>query len=280
LFGGGAAALALANPIAADLSDMRPSLIPGLVAAAERNARRGQRDVGLFEVGQIFLSDGEGDQRVAAASLRRGQARAQGSGRHWAGGAGPVDFFDAKSDALALLAALGVPLGAVQIAPGGPGFLHPGRSATLQFGPKNVIGWFGQLHPTAAEALDAEGPLAAFEIVLDSIPAPKMRATRAKARLERTEHMPVERDLAFVVPIDVRAADIVKAALAADRALIAAAQVFDVYEGQGVPSGHKSVAVAVTLQPRERTLTDAEIDSTVSKIVAEVARKTGAALRG
>ncbi len=280
LFGGGGPALALANPIAADLSDMRPSLIPGLVAAAERNARRGQRDVGLFEVGQIFLGDGENDQRVAAASLRRGQARAQGAGRHWAGGAGAVDVFDAKSDALALLAALGVPSGAVQVAPGGPGFLHPGRCATLQFGPRNVIGWFGELHPAAAEALDAEGPLAAFEIILDSIPAPKPRATRAKARLERTELMPVERDLAFVAASEVRAADIVKAALSADRGLIAAAQVFDVYEGQGVPSGHKSVAIAVTLQPRERSLTDAEIDSIVNRIVAEVARKTGAALRG
>jgi phenylalanyl-tRNA synthetase beta chain len=280
LFGGGAAALTLANPIAADLSDMRPSLIPGLVAAVERNARRGERDVGLFEVGQIFLGDGENDQRICAASLRRGQARAQGSGRHWAGGAGSVDVFDAKSDALALLAALGVPAGAAQIAPGGPGFLHPGRCATLQFGPNNIVGWFGQLHPLAAEALDAEGPLAAFEIVLDSIPAPKLRATRARAKLERAEHMPVERDLAFVAPIHVRAADIVKAAQAADRNLIAAAQVFDVYEGQGVPSGHKSVAIAVTLQPRERSLTDAEIDSTVSRIVAEVAKKTGAALRG
>ena len=280
LFGGGAPALALANPIAADLSDMRPSLIPGLVAAADRNARRGQRDVGLFEVGQIFLGDGEDDQRIAAASLRRGQAKAEGWGRHWAGGGGPVDVFDAKSDALALLAALGVSLAAVQIAPGGPSFLHPGRSATLQFGPQNVIGWFGQLHPSAAEALDAEGPLAAFEIVLDRIPAPKARPTRAKAKLERPEYMPVERDLAFVAPAKVRAADIVKAALAADRGLIVGAQVFDVYEGQGVPGGHKSVAIAVTLQPRERTLTDAEIEATVAKIVAEVAKKTGAALRG
>ena len=279
LFGGGAPELALANPIAADLSDMRPSLIPGLVAAADRNARRGQRDVGLFEVGQIFLGDGDNDQRVAAASLRRGQAKAQGSGRHWEGGGGPVDVFDAKSDAVAVLAALGVSMAAVQIVPGGPAFLHPGRSATLQFGPQNVIGWFGQLHPSAAEALDAEGPLAAFEIILDRIPAPKARATRTKAKLERPEYMPVERDLAFVTPLKVHAADIVKAALSAERGLIAAAQVFDVYEGQGVPSGHKSVAIAVTLQPRERTLTDAEIEATVTKIVAEVAKKTGAALR-
>jgi phenylalanyl-tRNA synthetase beta chain len=280
LFGGGAPALALANPIAADLSDMRPSLIPGLVAAADRNARRGQRDVGLFEVGQIFLGDGENDQRIAAASLRRGAAKAQGAGRHWAGGGGAVDVFDAKSDALALLATLGVSPGAVQIVPGGPAFLHPGRSASLQFGPQNMIGWFGELHPSAVEALDAEGPLAAFEIILDRIPAPKARASRAKAKLERLDFMPVERDLAFVVPLKARAADIVKAALGAERGLIVGVQVFDVYEGQGVPSGHKSVAIAVTLQPRERTLTDAEIEAAVAKIVAEVARKTGAALRG
>jgi len=186
----------------------------------------------------------------------------------------------AKSDVMALLAALGVSLAAVQIVPGGPGFLHPGRSATLQFGPQNVIGWFGQLHPAAAEALDVEGPLVAFEIILDRIPAPKARPTRAKAKLERAEFMPVERDLAFVVARGVRAGDIVKAALGAERGLIAGAQAFDVYEGQGVPDGHKSVAIAVTLQPRERTLTDADIEAAMTKIVAEGAKKTGAALRG
>jgi phenylalanyl-tRNA synthetase beta chain len=168
----------------------------------------------------------------------------------------------------------------VQISPGGPGFLHPGRCATLQFGPQNVIGWFGQLHPAAVETLDAEGPLVAFEIVLDAIPAPKARATRAKARLDRTELMPVERDLAFIAPLKVRAADIVRAALAAERGLIAGAEVFDVYDGLGIAEGHKSVAIAVTLQPRERTLTDVEIEAAVAKIVAEVAKKTGAALRG
>jgi phenylalanyl-tRNA synthetase beta chain len=280
LFGGGAPALALANPIAADLSDMRPSLIPGLVAAADHNARRGQRDVGLFEVGQIFLGDGENDQRMAAASLRRGAAKAQGSGRHWAGGGASVDLFDAKSDVLAVLAALGVSIAAIQIVSGGPAFLHPGRSATLQFGPQNVIGWFGQLHPLAAETLEAEGPLVAFEIILDRIPAPKARPTRAKAKLERIDFMPVERDLAFVVPLKVRAGEIVKATLGAERGLIAGAEVFDVYEGRGVPDGHKSVAIAVTLQPRERTMTDAEIEAVVTKIVGEVAKKTGAVLRG
>ncbi len=246
LFGGGAPALALANPIAADLSDMRPSLIPGLVAAAERNARRGLKDVALFEVGQIFLGDGENDQRIAAAAVRRGMAKARGEGRHWSGASGSlsaVDAFDAKSDALALLAALGIAANAVQVVPGGPAFLHPGRSATLQFGPKIIAGWFGELHPSACEALDAEGPIVAFEIMLDAIPAPKARPTKAKAKLERSEFMPLERDLAFVVAEGARAGEILKAALGADRALIANADVFDVYRGPGVPEGHKSIAI-------------------------------------
>jgi phenylalanyl-tRNA synthetase beta chain len=278
LFGGGAPALALANPIAADLSDMRPSLVPGLAAAAERNARRGLKDVALFEVGQIFLGDGENDQRIAAAALRRGRAKREGEGRHWTG-SGAVDAFDAKGDALALLAALGIAPSAVQIVPGGPPFLHPGRSATLQFGPKNIAGWFGELHPSACERLDIEGPLVAFEITLDAIPLPKPRPTKAKPKLERSEFMPLERDLAFVVPENSRAGDILKAALAADRALVANADVFDVYRGAGVPDGHKSVAISVTLQPRERTLTDAEIEAAMTKIVTEVGRKTGATLR-
>jgi phenylalanyl-tRNA synthetase beta chain len=280
LFGGGSPALALINPIAADLSDMRPSLIPGLAAAAERNARRGFRDVGLFEVGQIFLGAGENDQRMAAASLRRGAAKSEGAGRHWLGNGAAVDTFDAKSDAFALLAALSVAVGGLQIVANAPRFLHPGRSAMLQFGPQNVIGWFGQLHPEALEALDVEGPIAAFEIILDALPVPKTRATRAKAKLERSEFMPVERDLAFVVAKEVRAADLVKAARAAERSLIACAEVFDVYEGEGVPEGRKSVAIAVTLQPRERTLTDGEIDEVMAKIVAEAGKKTGAVLRG
>ena len=166
--------------------------------------------------------------------MRRGGAKANGEGRHWSGGGG-VDVFDAKRDAMALLAALGVPANAVQVVPGGPAFLHPGRSATLRFGPKNIIGWFGQLHPSVCDALDAEGPIVAFEITLDAIPAPKARPTRARPKLERSDFMPVERDLAFVVDDSVRAADILKAARGADRALVADVGVFDVYHGEGVP---------------------------------------------
>ena len=278
LFGGGSPSLALANPIAADLSDMRPSLIPGLVAAAERNARRGLSDVALFEVGQVFLGPGENDQRIAAAAARRGRAKADAEGRHWSGG-GLVDVFDAKRDAMTLLAALGVSANAVQAVPGGPSFLHPGRAATLKIGPKTVVGWFGQLHPSVCEALDAEGPMVAFEIILDAVPAPKAKPTKTRPKLIRSEFMAVERDLAFVVGETVAAVDIVKAAESAERSLVARVGVFDVYRGQGLPEAAKSVAIHVTLQPRERTLTEAEIDAAVSRIVAEVSMKTGATLR-
>ena len=279
LFGGGKPELALANPIAADLSDMRPSLIPGLVAAAQKNADRGFPDAALFEVGQIFCGDRPEDQLTAAAGLRRALAKPSGIGRHWTKRDGEVDAFDAKADALAVLAAAGAPASALQTVPGGPAWFHPGRSGTIQIGPQNVLGHFGELHPRALEALDAEGPLVAFEIILERIPEPKVRGTRAKPVLELSPFQPVQRDFAFVVDREVKAADIVRAAQSADRKLIAGITVFDIYEGQGIAPGKKSIAIAVTLQPRERTMTDAEIEALAAKIVAEVGKRTGGVLR-
>ena len=279
LFGGGQPSLSLANPIAADLSDMRPSLLPGLLAAAQRNADRALGDVAIFEVGQVFRGDGEKDQRMHATGLRRAQAKPNGAGRHWTGAANQVDVFDAKADALAMLAALNVSIGGLQLIAGGPAWFHPGRSATLQFGPKAVIGHFGEIHPAIMEALDLSGTIVAFEIVLDELPAPKVKPTKVKAKLELPELMPVERDFAFLVDRSVKAADLIKAALAADRTLISTALIFDVYEGKGVPEGKISMGLAITLQPQERTLTDQDIEAVAAKIVAEVARKTGASLR-
>src|SRR3954451_11481162 len=183
LFGGGDKRLALANPIASDLSDMRPSLLPGLLKAAQRNADRGYGDVALFEVGQCFANDEPEGEAIKAAAVRRGTARAEGVGRHWDGGAVAVDAFDAKADALALLTALGVPTGGLQVAPGGPDWLHPGRSGTLRFGPQNPIGAFGEIHPKILKAMDLKGPLVAFEITLDSLSLPKHRPTKMKPRL-------------------------------------------------------------------------------------------------
>jgi phenylalanyl-tRNA synthetase beta chain len=279
LFGGGAPALRLANPIASDLSDMRPSLLPGLIRAAQRNVDRAIGDVALFEVGQVFASDAPEGQTIRAGGVRRGLAAFAGRGRHWQGSGAP-DAFDVKGDAMALLAALGVPTGGMQIVPGGPSWFHPGRSATLQFGPKGIVGAFGEVHPKVLQALDARGPIFAFEITLDVLPMPKARPTRRKPKLVLSDFQPVTRDFAFVVGSDVAAGDVVKAVNAAERNLVSNVEVFDLYEGPGVGEGRKSVAVAVTLQPTERTLTDAEIDAIGQKIVAEVGKRTGGMLRG
>ena len=279
LFGGGQPELALANPIAADLSDMRPSLIPGLAAAAQKNADRGYADVALFEVGQIFKGDRPEQQFTAATGVRRALARASGVGRHWSSVTAPVDAFDAKADALAVLAAAGIPAQSVQVVPGGPAWFHPGRAGTLQMGPQTVLGHFGELHPQVLEALDAEGPLVAFELILEQIPEPKAKATRAKAVLELSAFQPVERDFAFIVDSAVKAGDITRAAQGADRKLIASVNVFDVYDGKGIDPGKKSVAIAVTIQPRDKTMTDEEIEALAGKIVAEVTKKTGGMLR-
>jgi len=280
LFGGGAPELALANPIAAELSDMRPSLIPGLIMAAQRNADRGFPDTAVFEVGQIFKGDKPADQLTAASGLRRGLARPSGNGRHWSDKSGPVDVFDVKADAFAVLAASGAPMQALQVVPGGPAWFHPGRSGTIQIGPQNVLGHFGELHPRAIAGLKAEGPLVAFEVILEKIPEPKARPTRAKPLLDVSAFQPVERDFAFVVDNSVKAADIVRAAQNVDKKLVTNVVVFDVYEGKGIDPGKKSIAIAVTIQPREKTMTDAEIETLAGKIVAEVTKRTGGVLRG
>jgi phenylalanyl-tRNA synthetase beta chain len=280
LFGGGSPELALANPIAAELSDMRPSLMPGLVMAAQKNADRGYPDVALFEVGQIFKSARPEDQYTAATGIRRALAKPEGSGRHWSRPAKQVDAFDAKADAFAVLAAAGAPMQALQVAPGGPAWSHPGRSGTIQIGPQNVLGHFGELHPRALAALDAEGPLVGFEVVLEKIPEPKARPTRARPLLELSPFQPVERDFAFVVENGVKTADVVRAAQNVDKKLVAGVTVFDVYEGKGIDPGKKSIAIAVTLQPRTKTMTDEEIDALAAKIVGEVQKRTGGVLRG
>jgi phenylalanyl-tRNA synthetase beta chain len=278
-FGGGQPELALANPIAADMSDMRPSLLPGLVAAAQVNANRGFPDVALFEVGQIFKSDRPEDQLIAASGVRHGFASSKGMGRHWSGSA-MADALDAKADAFAVLAAAGAPMQALQVVSGGASWLHPGRSGTIQIGPQNVLGYFGELHPRTLDVLRADGPMIGFEVILDRIPAARQRPTRAKPLLELSPFQPVSRDFAFIVDRSVKAGDIVRSAQGVDKKLITDVTVFDVYEGKGIDEGKKSIAIAVTIQPREKTLTDQEIEAVAARIVAEVTKKTGGVLRG
>ena len=279
IFGGGQEVLALANPIAANMSDMRPSLLPGLMRAAQRNVDRGFTDIALFEVGQCFSSDQPDGQTTHAVGLRRGLSSAASQGRNWHAGSAVADIFEAKADALALLNALGVPTGGLQIVAGGPSWMHPGRSATLRFGPKNVCGYFGEVHPSVLKTMDVKGPVVAFEITLEALPPVKVKPTKVKSKLILSEFQPVSRDFAFVVRSDLAVADLVKAIRGADKQLITGVDVFDVYEGEHIAIGQKSVAIAVTLQPVEKTLTDAELEILSQKIIAEAQNKTGAVLR-
>ncbi|MET0169154.1 MAG: phenylalanine--tRNA ligase subunit beta, partial [Aliihoeflea sp.] len=279
LFGGGSDALKLANPIAADMSDMRPSLLPGLIAAAQRNADRGLNDVALFEVSGTYESDAPQGQRRVASGVRRGTAKLDGSGRNWAGNAGPVGVFDAKADAFAALEAAGAPVDKLQVEAGGPAWYHPGRSGTIKLGPKMILGTFGEFHPRTLEALDASGPLAGFEIFLDAIPEAKAKATRTKPRLDLSPFQAVKRDFAFVVDTGVESAAIVKAASGADKKLIADVRVFDVFEGASLGPDKKSVAIEVAIQPADRTLTEEDFEALAAKIVANVEKSTGGALR-
>ncbi|MER8835500.1 phenylalanine--tRNA ligase subunit beta [Mesorhizobium sp. M0909] len=280
LFGGGQQALKLANPIAADMSDMRPSLLPGLIAAAQRNADKGIGDVALFEVSGTYEGDGADQQRRVAAGVRRGTAKLEGSGRHWAGNAGAVGVFDAKADAIAALEACGAPVERLQIEAGGPAWYHPGRSGTIKLGPKVVLGTFGEFHPKTLEGLDVSGPLCGFEVFIDAVPEPKAKPTRTKPRLDLSAFQAVKRDFAFVVDKAVEAGTLVRAALAADRKLISGVSVFDVFEGAALGAAKKSIAIEVSIQPVEKTLTDEDFEALAKRIVENVHKQTGGVLRG
>ena len=278
-FGGGGPGLTLANPIAADMDVMRPSLLPGLIAAAQRNADRGHGDAALFEVSGTYESDLPEGQRRVAAGIRRGTARLEGAGRHWTGNAAPVDVFDAKADALAALEASGAPVDKLQVEAGGPAWYHPGRSGTIRLGPKTVLGTFGEFHPKTLELLDVDGQLAGFEVFLDALPEPKAKATRTKPRLDLSNLQAVKRDFAFVVDRQVEAAALARAAAAADRRLISGVSVFDVFEGATIGPGKKSIAIEVSIQPVDRTLTEEDFEALAGRIVANVSKQTGGVLR-
>jgi phenylalanyl-tRNA synthetase beta chain len=274
LFGGGAEQLTLANPISADLDVMRPTPLVNLATAAARNADRGFGDVALFEVGPQYLDDSPEGQATLAAGLRSGGRHP----RHWAVGARTVDAFDAKADAEAVLAACEAPVDNLQVTRDAPSWYHPGRSGVLRLGPK-ILAQFGELHPRVLKVLDMKGPAAAFEVFLDAIPLPR-GGRQKRSLLALSPFQPVSRDFAFLVDEDVPAEKVIRAARGADKALIAEVALFDVYQGKGVEPGKKSLAIAVTLQPREATLTDQEIDAVADKVVAQVTAATGGSLRG
>ncbi len=273
-FGGVDPALHLANPISADLDVMRPSLLPNLILGAGRNADRGIADCALFEVGPQYHGGNPGDQRIVASGLRRGRAAPP----HWHTASRPVDPIDAKADALAALAAAGAPAAKAQVTRDAPGWYHPGRSASLRLG-KTVLAYFGELHPAVLAGLDVQGPLVGFEVFLDAVPTPK-RAAASRPPLHLSPLQPVRRDFAFIVDADTDAADVLNAVRGAERTLIADAVLFDIYTGKGIDPGKKSLAIEVTLQPTDATLTDDQIEAVAGKIIANAGKRAGAVLRG
>ncbi len=279
LFGGGDALRKLANPISSEMSDMRPSPLPGLLTAAARNQARGFGEVGLFEVGAEYFGPEPGDQRDVAAAIRVGHT----APRDWTGARRPVDLYDAKADVEAVLSAIGAPVERLQAVREAPDFFHPGRSALLKLGPKMTLAAFGELHPKVLEALDVKGPAVAAVVYLENAPFPKAKG-KTRPALEASDFQAVERDFAFVVDADVEAEAILRAARGAEKALIEQVSIFDVFVGKQAEAqmgaGKKSVAVSVRLQPKTGTLTDEEIEAVSARVVDAVAKATGGALRG
>jgi phenylalanyl-tRNA synthetase beta chain len=267
--------LLVANPISSELNYMRPSILPNLLSAAARNKARGIHSLNLFETGNQFAGIAPDAQRHVAAALRTGET----APRHVHKESRPVDVYDAKADALAILAATGFDTSKVQVRAEAPSYYHPGRSGTLSLGPKVVLGYFGELHPLALQAMGYKGRAVACEIFMDAIPAPKAK-TSTKPLLQASDYQAVERDFAFLANDNVVAADILKAIRASDQQLIREVRIFDIYKGKGVEDGQQSIAVSVTLQASNRTLTDEEIDSVAKKIVENAHKGFGGTLRG
>ncbi len=276
LFGGAPDSVKLVNPISSDLDVMRPSLLPNLLNAANRNAARGMNSVAMFEVGPQFKGDLPEDQLIIAAGIRTNQI----GSKHWNQGPRTVDVFDAKADALAVLKDLGAPAARLQAIAEAPAWYHPGRSGALCLGPKNKLAYFGEIHPGLLKRMGIKGQVIGFEIFVDALPKPKAKPSARKPHLNLPQLHAVDRDFAFVVNDDVAASAIINAAIGTDKKLITNVSLFDVFSGGNLGEGKKSIAISVTMQPIEQTLTDAEIDAVAAKIIANVAKSTGGSLRG
>ena len=272
---GAAEAIMLQNPIHVDLAALRPSILPNLLTAVRRNLDRGTESGGMFEIGPRFIEPVPGRQVWTTAGLRFGQTRA----RHWAEPSRVVDLFDAKADVLSLLSSAGVKIETAQVSADAPDWFHPGRSGCIRLGPQ-ILAFFGELHPTVLAQIGIEVPVVGFEFDLDGLPKPRAKSRHNKGPFVVSPYPAVDRDFAFLVKEGVSIDSILKSVRQAEKQLVQEVAVFDIYRGAALADGHKSVALSVRLQSQERTLNEATIDAVSQKIVANVAKATGATLRG
>ena len=270
----GKEAILLQNPIVKELNEMRPSILPNLLTAVKNNIARGYANLALFEVGPEFDGRHPTEQHTVASGIRAGQT----AKKDWSGTARAYDVFDAKADALAVIAAANGPYDNPQITADAPSYYHPGRSGTIRLG-KNVLAWFGEIHPSILKALDIKTRVVAFEVNLDNIPQPRKVQDKARKKLELSPFQAVDKDLAFVVDKNITASAIIAAAKNADRTHISDVRIFDIFEGGNLPEGKKSVAISLTFQPFEQTFTDKDIENLMNKVIVEVGKKTGGELR-
>ena len=262
------------NPIITEFDEMRPSILCNLLIGAKNNIARGYTDISLFEIAPEFYGRNPGEQKTVAGGIRIGKT----SKKDWTGTVRSYDVFDAKADALAAIAAAKGPIDAPQITTDAPSYYHPGRSGAIRLG-KNVLAYFGELHPSVLKALDIKANVVAFEVFLENIPLPRDGKSKAKKKMELSSLQAVEKDLAFVVAKNVPAINIYTAAKTSDRDNISEVRIFDVYEGENLPQDKKSIAITVTFQPKDKTYTDAELEGLMNKVISEVGKKTGATLR-
>ena len=267
--------LILDNPVSSDLNSMRPNLLPNLITAAGRNSDRGIKSVALFEAGNQFYSDKIDGQNFVIAGIRRGQKNE----RHWQKNSEDINVYDAKADAISILNAIGVKADNAQVVAEAPAWYHPGRSGVIRLGPKNIMAYFGEIHPNILKKLDVKGPLVGFEIMLGNIPLPRSKVGNSRGPLKSSDFQSVERDFAFVVSKDLAAEQLVKVISSVDKKLIDSVNVFDVYEGAGIDDGKKSIAVNVRLQPFNKTMTDDEIEEFRQDVISIVIKKTDGTLR-
>jgi phenylalanyl-tRNA synthetase beta chain len=267
--------LVVDNPISSELDYMRPSILSNLLKAAQNNSDRGVAAMRLFEVGPTYSDDTEKGQSLVATGIRTGKY----SDRHWNSASEDVSVFDTKADAIAALEAAGAPVQNLQVFREAPVYFHPGRSGTLRLGPKNILANFGELHPRILKALDVKGPAVGFEVYLDKIPG-RRKADASRGALEVSNLQAANRDFAFIVDADVASGDLVRAIKGADKTHIVGVDIFDLYQGKGIPDGKKSLAVAVSLEPSGETFTDQVLDTIAQKVIAAAEKSTGAILRG